>query len=220
MNFLMVIVGRYSRVSFPVGSALIGLFASSFAACSFCPQVDTPCPEGTHQVAECSTDECVTLDMCEGEKLCEPSCEDLPTCKEGQNEVPNCIGSTAPDCEEVVRCDRSIHCETPPPPCEAVPTCDEGDEEQPSGVCPDDASCYTVELCTTSILCLDNGLAHGCPPEPPLENEPCPYQVVCEYPVEPDCVETWSCDAMGGRAAPIVTYAWHSGGTVCADPPN
>ncbi len=217
----MVIVGRYSRVSFPVGSALIGLFASSFAACeSYCPQADPPCPEGSDEVAECSSDDCVTLETCSGEKFCEPSasCNAMPSCAFGENEVPSC-DTAASECQPVTVCGSTIFCETPPP-CEAVPTCDEGDEEQPSSVCPDDASCYTVELCTTSILCLDNGLAHGCPPEPPLENEPCPYQVVCEYPVEPDCVETWSCDAMGGRAAPIVTYAWHSGGTVCADPPN
>lgn len=223
MNFLMPSAGRVSRVSFLAGAALAALFAVSFAACDDeggCCAALAVCSEGSVEVDACATDDCFTVEKCCDEALCEPveTCQGVPTCPFEQNEVPSCDETTF-GCKPVSLCGSTIYCDTPPP-CEAVPSCDEGDEEQPSGVCPEDASCYTAELCGMAILCLDNGLAHGCPPEPPLEGEPCPFEVVCEYPVEVDCVEIWECDSMGGQAAPIVTFAWHSGGTVCADPAN
>lgn len=224
MNFLGLGFGRSLRVSFFASSTLAGLLALSFGACSEvgdCCAAAAVCPEGSVEVDSCATDACFTVEKCCNEVLCQPieTCDAEPTCPFGQNEVFSCDGSSASDCKPLSECGKTIYCETPAP-CEAVPMCDEGDEEQPSGECPADASCYVAELCTTSILCLDNGLAHGCPPEPPLEGEPCSIEVVCEYPVENDCFDVWECSSMGGFAAPIVTFAWHGDGIVCPDPGN
>ncbi len=229
MSISLLRFGRLSRVSFIVSSAVLALFAFSSAACdesldAECCLAEPVCPDNAMEVDACVTGECFTVEACCTEKLCEPiaNCDAVPVCEDYETEVPTCDGSTAFDCHSVSVCGSTVFCESPPP-CEAVPTCDEGDVEQPSGVCPQDASCYTAELCGTSVFCLDNGLAHGCPEVPPAQGEPCSIEVTCEYPVEGDCYDVWTCGAPPAFPAPEPAFQaleWQPGGTICPEPPG
>lgn len=228
MSNLFLRVARFSRLSFLASSTVAVLFASSFAACEDggldgeCCLAEPMCPENTEEVDACETEECVTVEACCTEKLCEPildNCAAFPTCEGSEVEVSTCENSQGINCHPVSLCGSTIFCEEQPP-CEAVPVCDEGDVEQPSGVCPEDASCYTAELCGSSVFCLDNGLAHGCPEVPPTQGEPCPQEVTCEYPAGVDCYEIWQCGEPPTTRAPqpaLQALEWSSSGTVCAE---
>lgn len=167
--------------------------------------------------------------ICDDEEGC--TCDGLPVCEVYEIEVETCAGSVALSCREVSVCGQSIFCEEPET-CTAVPVCDEGDDEVPA--CPNDGSpCYQVELCGGVISCIDNGLPHGCPPTPPASQEACTdLDLVCNYPLENGCFESWSCidpnaapppggapDGGGEGAAdePIAPYVWQLNGTACPD---
>lgn len=159
-----------------------------------------------------------------------PPCAAWPSCEPYEVEVVTCDGSVALNCRSVTVCGETIFCEEPVT-CTAVPSCDEGDEQVPA--CPNDGSpCYQVELCGTVISCVDNGLAHGCPPSPPAELDPCTeLGLVCDYPLNNGCYDSWTCvdPALGGNGtpggdfggrdqeAPPPPYNWHLQGTVCTD---
>jgi hypothetical protein len=226
MSNFLVRAARFSRLSLIASSTVAALFVFSSAACDSsldaeCCLAEPMCPDDMVEVDECQSDECETVSACCTEKLCEPieDCMAIPTCAISEVEVTTCEGSQGFNCHEVTLCGTTIFCEEQPP-CEAIPTCDEGDDELPSSVCPQDASCYMVELCGNMVFCLDNGLAHGCPEVPPVQGEPCPMEVTCEYPVEGDCVEIWSCGEPLPQPAPqpaLQALEWQPGGTVCPE---
>src|SRR5687768_221346 len=127
----MLNAARSSRVSFFASSAAAVLVALSFAACDSevdtedgeCCLMDPQCPSGTEEVDSCSTSECITVEACCTEKLCEPvvNCTAEPTCQPGETEVATCEGSTAFECHAVEECGQTTFCETPPP-CTALPS--------------------------------------------------------------------------------------------------
>jgi hypothetical protein len=161
-----------------------------------------------------------------------PECNAVPSCEPYEVEAPTCDGSVAVNCRSVTACGETIFCEESET-CTAVPICDEGDDEVPA--CPNDGSaCYQVELCGAVISCVDNGLAHGCPPSPPASQESCgDLGLVCDYPLNNGCTESWTCidptlqgsggapgGTPGGSGAdeqPIAPYVWELSGTVCVD---
>jgi len=222
--------GRHFKHFF--SAALAGAVSlSAFAGCDSnvsidddgnCCLMDPQCPEGFSEVDACSTGDCVEVEACCTQKLCEPgTCTEAPACDSFETQVDSCEGFGVIDCHSVTACGATIFCSAEEF-CGAAATCDEGDVEQTSGVCPDDAVCYPVEICGSTILCADNGLPHGCPPSPPVQGEPCSDQgLVCDYPINfGECLESWSClDPFvdGGNPEPVQPLEWTLLGTACEE---
>lgn len=170
------------------------------------------CTRDVPEVSECVTDACFSVEWCCIVKLCDPGCYP-PVCELTEHQVETCEGSTAPDCHALTNCGHTTYCESEPM-CGELPACDEGDEQEMTGVCPAGADCYEAALCGTIILCLDAGLQHGCAPSAPREGALCDApNLNCDYPVNPSCVESWTCAGSGGD-----TGEWTSLGVGCTKP--
>lgn len=160
------------------------------------------CPTNSFEVESCTTNDCVTVSACCTTVICQPESPCVPLCPPGETQVSRCDESNQ-SCHQVQQCGSLLDCQLPQV-CSAMPSCDDGDDEQPDETCPADEACYAVEICGVTVFCLDHGQTHGCPETAPIEGEPCPVQVTCEYLAEArGCVDLWSCVPPLTARAPI-----------------
>jgi hypothetical protein len=158
---------------------------------------DPACPPDTMEVDFCETDsdDCTQISACGSTRYCRDlaTCQGLPGCPDGYEQVDQCAAAAALDCVEVTECGVTIRCQEPLDTCDAYPVCPDG-TEQVDQCDPDESTCQTASMCGTTIYCeqpeIDCLAAAACA-EGYVAVDSCPTDTECYE--ETVCGTTISC---------------------------